>query len=53
MLGQGQSSSRKQEGYWCWPGSIVVKFARSTSAAQGSQVRILGACQATLWQHPA
>ena len=35
----------------------VVKFMRSASAAQGSQVQILGADlhtahQAMLWQHP-
>ena len=40
-----------------WPGGIVDKFARSTSAAQGSLVHILGADlhtvhQATLWQRP-
>ena len=40
-----------------WPGGIVVKFARSTLAAQGSQVQIPRADlhtahQAMLWQHP-
>ena len=31
-----------------WPGGGVVKFARSTSAAQGSPVRILGVDMALL-----
>ena len=40
-----------------WPGGIVVKFAHFASAAQGSQVWILGmnlhtARQAMLWQQP-
>ena len=39
-----------------WPSGIVVKFARSASAAWGLQLWILGAdlctTQAMLWQHP-
>ena len=39
------------------PDGVVVKFTRSTSAARGSQVQILGAdlhtaYQAMLWWHP-
>ena len=42
---------------WCWPGGRVVKFARSASAARGSQIWILVADlhtshQAMLWRHP-
>ena len=38
-----------------WPGGAAIKFAHSTSVAQGSPVQIQGAdlrtaCQAMLWQ---
>ena len=47
----------KEKIYWGWFGDVAVKFVCSASAAQGSQVRILGTdlCtvhQATLWWHP-
>ena len=35
---------------WGWPGGAAVKFARSTSAAPGSAVRIPGADLCTTWQ---
>ena len=46
--------SKRERG---WPGGIVIKFAHSTSAAQGSRVWIPGAdphiaCQAMLWKCP-
>ena len=34
---------KKKESPWGWPGGAAVKFARSTSAAWGSPVRIPGA----------
>ena len=42
---------------WGWPSGIVVKFAHSASAAQGSWVWIPSAdlhsaLQAMLWWHP-
>ena len=48
-------TNRKSEGR-DWPNGVVVKFAHSTSAAQGSQVQIPGvdlctAFQAILWWH--
>ena len=33
---------------WGWPNGKVVKFARSASATQGSQIRILGMALALL-----
>ena len=47
----------KEAGWRGWPCGRVVKFMRSTLAAQGLLVQILGmdlhmAHQAMLWQHP-
>ena len=46
---------KKKLSTWGQLGGAMVKFARSASAAWGSQVQILGAdlcaaCQAMLWQ---
>ena len=42
--------------WWGKPSGVLVKFAQSTLAAQGSQVQIQGvdlpAHQAMLWQGP-
>ena len=52
-----ESSGPKKGTHRDWPGGVVVKFACSASAAQGSPVQILGvdpltAHQARLWQPP-
>ena len=48
---------QKQKSYRGHPGGVVVKFAHSTSAAQGSWVQIPGmnlhtTNQVILWWHP-
>lgn len=39
---KGGYIKEKQSDYWGWPSAIVVKCARSASAAQGSGIRIPG-----------